>query len=102
MAPSTLAQWFGAAGTIAAVVVALFRDSILAWKRKPRLDATCTKETPWTGRTPIVVHDGKGAILWKGDAYYVRIKVENFGKTRAESSKSPITTEWFFMFSLLY
>lgn len=84
MAPSSLAQWFGAVGTIAAVLVALFKDSLFAWKRKPRLDATCTKETPWTTRTPIVVHDGMGAVLWTGDAYYVRIKVENSGKTRAE------------------
>src|SRR5712692_7817248 len=60
-APSSLAQWFGAVGTIAAVVVALFKDSLLAWKRRPRLNATCTKETPYTSRTPIVVHDGKGA-----------------------------------------
>jgi hypothetical protein len=83
-APSTLAQWFGAVGTIAAVVVALFKDSLLAWKRRPRLNATCTKETPYTSRTPIVVHDGKGAVLWTGDCYYVRAQVENSGKTRAE------------------
>src|SRR5882724_12016172 len=84
MAPSTFAQWFGAAGTIAAVIVALFKDSILRWRHKPRLDATCTKETPWTVRTPIVVHDNKGAILWTGECYYVRSKVENSGKTRAD------------------
>ena len=84
MAPSSLAQWFGAVGTIAAVVVALFKEPILAWRRKPRLNATSSKEPPWTGRTPIVVHDGQGAVLWTGDCYYVRAKVENFGKTRAE------------------
>jgi hypothetical protein len=84
MAPSTLAQWFGAAATFAAVVVALFKDSILARIRKPHLDATCGKETPWTIRTPIVVHDGKGAVLWTGDAYYVRAIVQNSGQTRAE------------------
>jgi len=57
---------------------------MLAWRRKPKLDATCTKEAPWTARTPIIVHDGQGAVLWTGDAYYVRIKVGNSGKTRAE------------------
>ncbi|MFZ3201513.1 MAG: hypothetical protein WA175_10235 [Candidatus Acidiferrales bacterium] len=84
LAPSTLAQWFGAAGTIAAVVVALFKDSILACMRQPRLDATCGKETPWTVKVPIAVHDGKGAVLWSGDCYFVRANVQNSGRTRAE------------------
>jgi hypothetical protein len=83
-APSSLAQWFGAAGTIMAVVVALFKDPLRAWRRKPRLSAICTKETPYTSRTPIVVHDGKGVVLWTGDCYYIRAQVENSGKTRAE------------------
>jgi hypothetical protein len=83
-APSTLAQWFGAVGTIAAVLVALFKDAIIAWKRKPQLTAACTKDTPYTSRMPIVVHDGKGVVLWTGDCYYVRAQVENTGKTRAE------------------
>ncbi len=84
MAPSSLAQWFAAFGTIAAVVIALFKDLILGWWRKPRLDATCSKETPWTVRTPIIVHDGKGVVLWAGECYYVRAKVENTGRSRAE------------------
>ena len=82
--PSSLAQWFAAAGTITAVLVALFKDPIIGWIRKPRLNATCSKETPYTSRMPIIVHDGKGVILWKGDCYYVRAQVENTGKTRAE------------------
>jgi hypothetical protein len=83
MAPSTLAQWFGAVGTIGAVVVALFKDSMLAWKRKPRLDATCTKESPWTARVPYYV-SRNGQVLWTGECYWVRAKVENSGQTRAE------------------
>lgn len=83
MAPSTLAQWFGALGTIAAVVVALFKDSILAWRRKPRLDATCTKQSPWTARVPYTVsHNGQ--VLWTGESYWVRAKVENSGQSRAK------------------
>jgi len=84
MAPSSLAQWFGVVATFAAVVVALSKDSILAWMRKPHLDATSRKETPWTIRTPIVVHDGKEAVLWRGDCYYVRANIQNSGRTRAE------------------
>ncbi len=47
LAPSTLAQWCGAVGTIAAVIVALFKDRIIARRRRPQLVATCTKEIPW-------------------------------------------------------
>jgi hypothetical protein len=83
-APSSLAQWFGAVATFAAVLVALFKDAFLAWRRSPRLDATSEKQTPWTVRTPIVVHDARGTVLWNGDCYYVRVKIENTGKTRAE------------------
>ncbi len=85
MAPSTLAQWFAAVGTLFAVLVALFKDPFLAWRRKPRLDAKCTKDSPWTVRTAIIVYDkNTGNILWTGDCYCVRIEVENSGKTRAE------------------
>ena len=84
MVPSSLAHWVGAIGTILAVIVALFKDSILAWLRKPKLDAWCSKEAPFTSRTPIIVHDGKGVVLWTGDCYYIRAQVENSGKTRAE------------------
>ena len=84
MAPSTLAQWFGAVGTIGAVVVALFKDSILTWKRKPRLDATCKKESPWTARVPYTVRHNNGEVLWTGESYWVRAMVENIGQNRAE------------------
>ena len=43
-APSSLAQWLSAVGTISAVIYALFKDTILAWIRKPWLEVTCTKE----------------------------------------------------------
>jgi|ERR1017187_88131 hypothetical protein len=81
-APSSLAQWLSAVGTISAVVVALFKDAILALSRKPRLEVTCTKEEPFTSKTPIIVSGNKGP--WTGEAYYVRARVENTGKTRAE------------------
>jgi hypothetical protein len=64
-------------------MVALFKDAFLAWRRKPTLEATCGKQTPWTVRTPIIVHSG-GQVLWNGDCYFVRVKIENTGKTRAK------------------
>jgi len=83
-APSSLAQWAGAIATFSAVMVALFKDVVIARWRKPTLEATCGKQTPWTVRTPMVVHDGKGTVLWNGDCYFVRVKIENAGKTRAK------------------
>jgi hypothetical protein len=84
MAPSTLAQWFAAVGTISAVLWVLFKDSILWW-RKPRLVAASGKEIPWTHRTPIEVRDlNNGTLLWHGHCYYVRATVRNSGGTRAE------------------
>jgi hypothetical protein len=86
LAPSSLAQWFGAIATFAAVLLALFRDLVLGWWRRPELDTTCSKEAPWTVKTPMIVWQGKnaGGGVWKGNGYYVRIKVENVGKTRAD------------------
>ena len=86
LAPSSLAQWFGAIATLSAVVVALFKDLILGWWRGPKRVATCRRETPWTVKMPIIVWQGKnaGGGVWRGDCYFVRIKVENIGKTRAE------------------
>jgi hypothetical protein len=83
MAPSSLAQWFAAAGTILAVIVALSKDSLRARWNKPKLTATCSKETPYTSRMPIIVHH-QNTLIWRGDCYYIRGQVENTGKTRAE------------------
>ncbi len=84
MAPSSAAQWAGAVATFLAVLVALFKDSIREWWRKPELEITCRNEPPWTVRTPLFVHDAAGRLLWTGDSYWVRVKVENKGRTRAE------------------
>jgi hypothetical protein len=87
LAPSSLAQILGAIATFSAVVVALFKDLILGWWRGPQLAATCTKEIPCTVKMPSTAWQGRfaGGGVWKGDGYFVRIKVENVGKTRAEN-----------------
>ena len=85
MAPSSAAQWFGALATLLAVIVALFKDSILARWRKPKLIVTCENSPPCTIRTPYFVHDRTtGNLLWTGDCYWVRVKVTNEGRTRAK------------------
>jgi hypothetical protein len=90
---STLAQWVGGLGTIAAVIVALFKDSLRSWWNKPALTATCTKQIPWTVRVPLnvfvqgpgqAVGHGTLQIGWSGNCYFVRIRIENTGRTRAE------------------
>jgi hypothetical protein len=89
MAPSTLAQWVGGLGTTAAVIVALFKDPIRAWWNRAKLTAICTKEIPETVKVPITVWQGRwpgggGGGRWDGGCYFVRIKVGNKGRTRAE------------------
>jgi hypothetical protein len=84
LAPSTLAQWIAAVGTICAVIVALFKDSLLYLWRKPKLVTTCENSPPWTVRTPLFIRDAAGTLLWTGDSYWVRVKVTNEGRTRAE------------------
>lgn len=85
MAPSSTAQWFGAVSTLLAVIVALFKDSIRESWRRPKLVATCENSPPCSIRTPLFVHDRiTNLLLWTGDCYYVRVKVENNGLTRAE------------------
>lgn len=85
LAPSSLAQWAGAVATFLAVGVALFKNSVLRWWRKPSLDAICTKESPWTVRPKTTVYNLEThEILWRGETYYVRVEVVNSGKTRAE------------------
>ena len=85
MAPSSAAQWFGGVATSLAVIVALFKDFIWQWWRKPELTATCENSPPWTVRTPLFSNDPRtGNLLWTGDSYWVRVKVYNKGRSRAK------------------
>jgi hypothetical protein len=91
LAPSTLAQWAGAVATFGAVLVALFKDPIRGLWNKPKLKVTCTTEDPETVRVQTTTWQGRwfgapggGGGRWDGYSYFVRIKVENKGRTRAE------------------
>src|SRR5207249_2290708 len=46
LAPSTLAQWVGAIATSAAVIVALFKDELLRYFRRPTLRVRIMPEPP--------------------------------------------------------
>lgn len=89
LAPSSLAQWVSGIGATLAVIVALFKDPITSWWRRPRLVATCRKEIPWTVRVPITVYvpgqaPGQVVVLWSANCYFIRLQIENTGRTRAE------------------
>jgi len=86
LVPSSLAQWLAAVGTIGAVIIALFKDSLLLMWRKPRLSATININPPCTVKTPIIVQSD-GVVGWAGDCYYIRIRIENVGRTRAEKAQ---------------
>jgi hypothetical protein len=83
LAPSTLAQWAGAMATSAAVLVALFRDWLLGLFWYPNLSLRILPEPPDYVKTPIQVGNTSG-ILWTGDAYFLRLWIENTGNRRAE------------------
>ena len=83
LAPSTLAQWVGAVATSAAVIVALFKEEILRRLRRPSLVVRIQPTAPDCVKTPISV-TAPGNLHWSGEAYFLRLWVENRGDQRAE------------------
>jgi hypothetical protein len=81
----TLAQWAGATATFLAVLVALFKDEFLRWRRKPELRVSIALASPDCHKTTINYTVQKTVITYgAAECYYLRIWVENIGKTRAE------------------
>lgn len=81
----TLAQWVGATATFLAVLVALFKDEFLRWRRKPGIRVTIALAPPDCHKTTLTYVVQKTAVTYgAADCYYLRLWVENVGKTRAE------------------
>jgi hypothetical protein len=81
----TLAQWAAASGTFLAVLVALFKDEILRWRRKPNLIISAALAPPACHKTTITYRDRTMPAMYATAAcYYLRLWIENVGKTRAE------------------
>ena len=81
----TVAQWVGATTTLLAVLVALFKDEFLRWRRKPELRVSIALASPDCHKTTLNYVVQKTALTCRAaDCYYLRIWVENVGKTRAE------------------
>ena len=75
-----------ALGTAGAVLVALFRDTILRWWRQPVLKITAEVRSPDCVKIPFERKDSiTGRVIAKADAYYLRVSVQNDGKEAARS-----------------
>jgi hypothetical protein len=83
----TVAQWAGATATFLAVLVALFKDEILRWWRKPKLTVLITLAPPDCHKTTLTYMVQQSAMTYRSancDCYYLRLWVQNVGKIRAE------------------
>ena len=81
----TLAQWASATATFLAVLVALFKDEMLRWWRKPKLSVSIALASPDCHKTKLTYTIQKTALTYvAADCYYLRMWVTNVGKTRAE------------------
>src|SRR5207247_4598243 len=81
----TLAQWAGVIATLLAVLVALFKDEVLRWRRRPRLTVSITLAPPDCHKTQMNYQIQRTALTFvSAECYYLRLWVENLGKTRAE------------------
>jgi hypothetical protein len=74
----------GAAATLLAVLIALFKEDVRAWWRHPALQASIRLRPPDCHKVEIAFFDEAGQIRARAPCYYFRIWVENTGTVRAE------------------
>jgi len=85
----SLAQWLSAIGTISAVIIALFKDRITAWRNRPKLSVRSLRSPPDLDEIPYY-YPMPGAPVYmppvykSADSYFLRLWIQNDGKTRAE------------------
>jgi hypothetical protein len=84
-----LAQWFGAFLTFCAVVVALFKEDFLRWRRHPELTARLNAEHPDCVKTPV-----KHGDTWRGSRYFLRLWIANEGDVRADKVEVFLANAW--------
>jgi len=81
----TLAQWAAASATFLAVLVALFKDEILRWWRKPKLTVSIVLQPPDCHKTTLDYEVRRTTVVYgSAECYYLRLWVANEGQTRAE------------------
>ncbi len=81
----SIAQWVAAGATLLAVLVALFREEIVSWWRRPVLDVSVLLSPPHCHATILQYQVQRIApTSVQAQCYYFRLWVENRGRTRAE------------------
>jgi hypothetical protein len=81
----SLAEWVSAGATLLAVIVALFKDEIIRWRRKPKLFVAVKLAPPDCQKTMLTYVVQRPALTRvAAECYYLRLWVENIGKTTAE------------------
>jgi hypothetical protein len=78
------AQWFAALATFSAVLVALFKDEFLRFRRRPKLEPSIKLASPDCHKTHLNYQLIPTSIFGRTECYYLRLWIENRGKTRAE------------------
>jgi hypothetical protein len=73
----SVGQWAAALATFSAVMVALFRESVLLWWRRPSFDVTIRPKPPDCNKSQVRLSVG---IV---SAYYFRLWVKNTGRSTA-------------------
>lgn len=82
---SPLASWLEALGTIGAVLVALFYPVLREWLNRPIIEIEYDNEEPFCRRAnvPIDVPDPDSGHRHYMTAYYIRLRIQNIGKSVA-------------------
>ena len=73
-----VAQWAGVVVTTAAIIVALFKEEIIRQFRHPSLTLKNEAKAPYIVKTPITEQQ------WSGSRYFIRMRICNCGKVRAD------------------
>lgn len=80
----SVADWVVATATFLAVVVALFKEDITQWWRRPKLVVSIALEPPHCHQTTLNCTVQRTDLTFaQAKCYYFRVWVENLGKTRA-------------------
>jgi len=88
------AAWAGAFATLLAVLVALFKEELQRFWRKPKLEAVVRLTTPDCHKTEITVTNRQTGQVDRWPCYYLRIWIENRGNQRAEQVQVFVSKLW--------
>jgi len=89
-----VAQWVSGVATSLAVIVALFKEDYIRWRRHPKLTASIEAKYPDCVRTPAAWRGVNKEKPWKGWRYWLRVWVKNEGNVRAEKVEVFLSGAW--------